>query len=50
MYGLMLALTSDAIALAATALNRIAITAVELLLFLLAGVVPWALGRLRRRA
>jgi uncharacterized membrane protein YbhN (UPF0104 family) len=49
MYGLMLALTTDGAALAATALNRIAITAVELLLFLLAGVVPWALGRLRRR-
>jgi uncharacterized membrane protein YbhN (UPF0104 family) len=48
MYGLMLALTVDGIALAATALNRIAITVVELLLFLLAGVVPWLRGRRRR--
>ncbi len=47
MYGLLLALTTDTSALAATALNRIAITVVELLLFLLAGVLPWLVGRLR---
>jgi uncharacterized membrane protein YbhN (UPF0104 family) len=47
MYGLLLAVTSSGAALAATALNRIAITIVEFLLFLLAGAVPWFSQRLR---
>src|SRR5262245_18196303 len=48
MYGLLLALVTDSVALAATALNRIAITVVEVLLLLGAGVVPWLRRRLRR--
>jgi uncharacterized membrane protein YbhN (UPF0104 family) len=47
MYGLLLALVTDSVALAATALNRIAITVVEVLLLLAAGVVPWIRRRLR---
>ena len=46
MYGLMLAVTSSGAALSATLLNRVAITLVELLLFLLGALV---LRRSRRR-
>jgi hypothetical protein len=49
MYGLLLAVTTNGAALAATALNRIAITIVELLLFLAAGVAPWLVQRVRSR-
>jgi hypothetical protein len=41
--------TTSGAALAATALNRIAITGVEALLFLVAGVGPWLARRARRR-
>src|SRR4029077_1294965 len=47
MYGLLLAVTTNGAALAATALNRIAITLVEALLLLLAGIVPPLAQRLR---
>jgi uncharacterized membrane protein YbhN (UPF0104 family) len=49
MYGLLLGVTTSGAALAATALNRIAITVVEALLFLVAGVAPWLARRARRR-
>ena len=49
MYGLLLGVTTSGAALAATALNRIAITGVEALLFLVAGVGPWLARRARRR-
>jgi uncharacterized membrane protein YbhN (UPF0104 family) len=49
MYGLLLGVTTSGAALAATALNRIAITVVEALLFLVAGVGPWLARRARRR-
>jgi hypothetical protein len=48
MYGLLLALTTDSVALAATALNRIAITVVEVLVLLAAGVAPWLAHRVGR--
>ena len=47
MYGLLLAVTTNGAALAATALNRIAITLVEALLLLLAGILPPLAQRLR---
>lgn len=47
MYGLLLAVTTSGAALAATALNRIAITIVEVLVLLLAGVGPRLLERVR---
>ena len=39
MYGLMLAIVSPGAALSATLLNRVAITVVEVLLFVLGGLV-----------
>jgi uncharacterized membrane protein YbhN (UPF0104 family) len=47
MYGLLLAVSTSAAALAATALNRIAITLVEVLVLLLAGVAPRVIERLQ---
>jgi uncharacterized membrane protein YbhN (UPF0104 family) len=47
MYGLLLAVTTNGVALAATALNRLAITVVEALLLLIAGAGPWVVRRLR---
>lgn len=45
MYGLMLAVASAPVALGVTVLNRLAITIVEALLLLAAGLVAWRLGR-----
>jgi uncharacterized membrane protein YbhN (UPF0104 family) len=47
MYGLLLAVTTPGAALSVTLLNRLAITLVELLLFL-AGLVGWRVARSRR--
>jgi uncharacterized membrane protein YbhN (UPF0104 family) len=47
MYGLLLAVSSSAAALAATALNRIAITVVEVFVLLVAGVAPRLIERLQ---
>jgi uncharacterized membrane protein YbhN (UPF0104 family) len=47
MYGLLLAVSTSAAALAATALNRIAITLVEVLVLLVAGVAPRLIDRLQ---
>jgi glycosyltransferase 2 family protein len=47
MYGLLLAVTTPGAALSVTLLNRLAITLVELLLFL-AGLVGWRVTRSRR--
>jgi uncharacterized membrane protein YbhN (UPF0104 family) len=47
MYGLLTAVTSDASALSATILNRLAITVVELALFLV-GVLAWRMSRGQR--
>jgi uncharacterized membrane protein YbhN (UPF0104 family) len=49
MYGLLLAITSEGPALGATLMNRLAITLVELALFV-AGVASWRLTRRRTRA
>jgi uncharacterized membrane protein YbhN (UPF0104 family) len=49
MYGLLLAVTTNGAALAATALNRIAITLVEVLLLVVAGIAPSLAQRSARR-
>ena len=48
MYGLLIAITSNAAALSVTILNRLAITIVEVGLFVL-GILAWRMGRRRAR-